>query len=427
MEYLSPIGLARSYYKKGNFIYYAGCVRDSNNAQIGVLIKFNLVGDTLWQKFYRDPQQDVIPHMVTASVDGGFLVTGFFQDWINIVSPGLIIKTDANGNELWRKEINKVVPNVCVGRAIVQDSATKKIIIVGYQYLGSASAFDTYDNVVVLDSLGVKLSQHTLGGDMPGVLYDLIQTSDKKMVAVGAAYVKTPQDNLSYSYVVKFDLNGPLNLPASPLFVNSNFDYLNFRNAFTCIYELPNGDFLIGGDYDTLQNQNIMPNWMTRLVRMDKNGNVIWKKYYTYWHTPGVSNEQSMMSMCPTSDNGIVASLYSFNTPAPAPAIFIKWDSTGCDSSQAYCQMVAAGISRNYLQDEEVKVFPNPTQGLLQISVSATALVVYDITGREIKRVLLDANMQDHKIDLRTLDDGVYTISLLRNKVAVYKGKVVKQ
>jgi hypothetical protein len=46
-----------------------------------VFVKFDLNGDTIWQKFYRDtdPLEDVIPQMVTASADGGFYLTGFFQ------------------------------------------------------------------------------------------------------------------------------------------------------------------------------------------------------------------------------------------------------------------------------------------------------------------------------------------------------------
>ena len=100
--YKNNIFVSRSYYKLGNHIYYVGCVQDTTNKQIGVLVKFDLNGDTLWQRVFRDPdpQEDVIPQMVTASVDGGFLMTGFFQHWGNHTQQGLLIKTDADGHEL---------------------------------------------------------------------------------------------------------------------------------------------------------------------------------------------------------------------------------------------------------------------------------------------------------------------------------------
>ena len=34
--------ISNSYYKHDNYLYYTGCVLDSNNKQIGVLIKFSL-------------------------------------------------------------------------------------------------------------------------------------------------------------------------------------------------------------------------------------------------------------------------------------------------------------------------------------------------------------------------------------------------
>lgn len=103
-EYLDNNFTTRSFYKHSANIYYAGCIRDTNNQQIGVLLKFDLNGDSLWQKIYRDPVEDVIPQIVTASVDGGFFMTGFFQNWNNNSRPCLLIKTDINGNELWRKD-----------------------------------------------------------------------------------------------------------------------------------------------------------------------------------------------------------------------------------------------------------------------------------------------------------------------------------
>src|SRR5205085_579713 len=97
------------------------------------------------------------------------LITGFFQNWIVHTQQGLILKTDANGNELWRKKINKISPNVQDGKSIVQDSASKKIAIVGYQYINGTN---NYDNLLILDSLGTKI---TNGDLLIGGFMDTIQ------------------------------------------------------------------------------------------------------------------------------------------------------------------------------------------------------------------------------------------------------------
>jgi hypothetical protein len=184
-EYLDNIFISKWFYKQGNYLYHAGCVRDSNNLQLGVFIKFNFNGDTIWQKRFYEAGYDVIPQQVVGSIDGGFLITGWFQNLTT--RPVLIIKTDANGNELWRKKLNKAIPNTQDAKGIVQDTTTKKIVTIGYQYIGSSSAWGLYSNIIIADSLGNKLQQlNPIGYE--GELRDIIQTKDKKFVAVG--YVK---------------------------------------------------------------------------------------------------------------------------------------------------------------------------------------------------------------------------------------------
>ena len=82
-------------------------MRDSNNKYIGVLIKFDLNGDTIWQKRFYDPANAVYPQMVSTSVDGGFLITGMYDDPLIVAQQAMLIKTDASGNELWRKQVKK--------------------------------------------------------------------------------------------------------------------------------------------------------------------------------------------------------------------------------------------------------------------------------------------------------------------------------
>jgi len=431
-EYLNNNLISRSYYKKGGNIYYSGCVRDSLNKQIGVLIKFNLNGDTLWQKIYRDtdPLEDVIPQMVTSSVDGGFLITGFFQNNSNTpYSKCLLIKTDANGNELWRKKIAKVTPNTQDGKAIVQDALSKKIVIVGYQYIGNASSWSSYDNVLVLDSLGLKLEQKTFAG-FGGVLVDLIQTQDDKFVAVGQkTYPNTlGGTNLIKSFALKFDIENI----ANPVWVLNGFDDLTLTNFFTCLSELPNGDIMIGGIIDTLQVLNIPNNCLTRLTKLSSNGTLLSNRYYNYNTTPGDFNYQTLRSLEQTADGSWIAAIECINFPSPNPFFFVKFDSTGCDSTLAYCQsQVVSGVYQNTLNDVNVGVFPNPASDRFTVTINNSTsekgmeLHVFDLSGREIKRLTL-ANEKE-VVDISDLCKGVYILRLTQNSKLVYTSKLIKQ
>lgn len=399
------------------------------------MIKFNFNGDTLWQKIYRDPDplEDVIPFMVTAGVDGGFFITGFFQNNSNNpYSKCILIKTDLNGNELWRRKIGKATPNIQDGKAIVQDSATKKIIIVGYQDIGNANSWGGYDNVLILDSLGVMLNQLTYAGTgLGGVLFDLIQTKDKKMVAVGAAiYPQTVGGtNLEKSFIVKFDLNNP----SSPIWRINDFDKLELNNALFCLVELPDDAVLVGGMIDTMQLNNLPTNCLTRLTKIDKNGTVTWNRYYDYKiNDSAQDNNQNIKSLNRCADGSWIAGIECDNFPSPNPFFFVKYDSTGCDSSLEYCRMLNnVGIKENKLSCMNFNIFPNPTIGLLNISIdnaiekTTLLLQITDLTGRNLKEFKI--NTEKQIIDLKDLTEGLYLITVTKNKEVVYQTRLIKQ
>ena len=107
-EYLDDFGSGHgAVIQNANFFYHALAVRDSTNKQYGVLIKINYQGDTLWQKTYKDPVNSMAAQAIAKAADNGFLISGSTDDYVNHISPCFVLKTDTNGNELWRKIINK--------------------------------------------------------------------------------------------------------------------------------------------------------------------------------------------------------------------------------------------------------------------------------------------------------------------------------
>lgn len=426
LQYVYNPFINRSFYKQNNFLYHACSVLDSNGKYNGALLKFNLSGDTLWQKIYRDTAFGIIPQMVTGSVDGGFLITGYFI----VGNPCLLIKTDANGNELWRKKITKVTPSVLDGKAIIQDSASKKIVIVGNQYTGMASSPVLHDNVLILDSLGNKLF-HNYYTNVGGALRDLIQTKDKKFVAVGYQYYPSTLggNNLVKSFAVKFDIDSP----AVPIWKIDGYDKLGLDNAFSCLKELGNGDILISGAIDTVYGtlntpNNIQENILNRFTTVTPNGTVKRSYYYDYkTNLPTESNSQGISSFELCNDGGWVASIGLYNTE-PNPFFFVKYDSTGCDSSAAYCATLnLVGINEMKKGDMNLKFFPNPVKDFLSFETpykEEMELCFTDVSGREVKRLRM---AQNTKIDLRDLENGMYLITISCRKEIINKTKIIKE
>jgi hypothetical protein len=406
--YLNNTFISRTFIKHGNFLYYAGCVTDTTGKYFGALIKFNLSGDTLWQRLYRttDPKEDVIPQFVTPTIDNGFLLTGFFQHWTLNYRKCLVIKTDASGKELWRKKVGKAPPDVQDGKVIIQDSATKKIVITGYQYLTTAGH---YDNLLILDSLGNKLSQHTFCS-YGALIKEMIRTDDKKFLLLGAVYSSVTVGGypLMNSFALKFDLANP----SVPIWRIDNFDRRTFANGFLCGKYLLNGNLLIGGYLDTMEVKGETTDCLFRFTLLDKNGALINNKYYNY--KPSLTNNPSYegsYSLELTSDAGFVISLaYSGNSNNPFA--FVKYDSTGCDSSLAYCASISS--IKNTEDDYSLRVFPSPAIDEMtvlfnqQSQPNGLAVHIINSVGQIVMTETILPGALSHSFTIRELPEGLY-------------------
>ncbi|MEI6020671.1 MAG: T9SS type A sorting domain-containing protein [Bacteroidota bacterium] len=426
--YLNNLYASKWFYKKGNDFFYTGCVYDSLvNKYIGILLKFNANGDTLWQKKYRttDTLEDVIPQSVTASTDGGFLITGFFQHSGNHSSKLMLIKTDANGNELWRKRIQKNNPNVQDGKAILQDSATKKIVMVGYQYINSN--LDNYTNFTICDSLGNLIMNWAIN---QGMLTDIIQTKEKKFIACGRK--EFPQknaagDNYNKSLAFKFDINSPYSL----IWNIDGFDTLNLYNGFGTLFESEDGSLYFAGGIG-VQN-NYINNSICRISKFDKNANFLWNSYYNYKiNGLNYDNNQGMRCLTKTSDGGMIAAIPSINNDMPNPFFFVKYDANGCDTSLAYCTTL--------LSDEKIKsqntgmsIFPNPVNDILNIKLSISSfskpcsLKIIDMLGKTLMKVELDnVNRNAYLLNLNHFEKGIYFLQVWQYDKLVVTEKIIK-
>ena len=81
----------------------------------------------------------------------------------------------------------------------------------------------------------------------------------------------------------------------------------------------------------------------------------------------------------------------------------------GCDSTVTLqlTLLGSEGIDDLQTSGSELRIYPNPTTGLMQLSQPADEVRIYDMTGRQIA---LLHNVQ--QLDLGTLPQGVYTLHI---------------
>ena len=411
--------------KKNNFLYSAFFVFDSTNKQPGVFIKFNFNGDTIWQKKYYVNNDEFYITSVCQSVDNGFFITGAVQTNTpsynnHPIVATYLLKTDADGNKLWDKRFYKTnLDETQMGYKIIQDTLTKKIIIVGVQDNNTR-----FSNIIILDSLGNLITQKGSNGTYGSALVDVIKLKDGNFITVGTTshpeflITGTPT---SASTLLKFDIAGNILL-------KKEFDSLVVNNVFYKIVEGRDGDLYTGGQFSTLQQYNMGLNDVSRVAKIDKNGNLVWKKYFDNYTNN--SNQDGLSAMIQSSDGNIVFTNYlnGGNVPRPLNYSFYKTDTTSCDANAIGCYTYV-GLKQNELSKQKIKIYPNPATNFCILNFSELSnlktviLEVKNTLGRIIFKTT--TNESDYNLNTTTFNTGLYFISVTQNNQLIAEEKLI--
>lgn len=401
-------------WKYQNSIYYVGTFYQNGGEQNGSLIKFDFNGDTIWQKTYREVGRTTALVNVFPSVGGGFLVCGF-SDSTNSM-PAILLKTDSEGNLLWKKKYPKTIgKNVIYGTQVRQDSASKKIVISGHCYGFSP---DTIRPIVIItDSMGNQLEQRVIG-TRRGFLADIVQLSDGNFLAVGGMVTDSLDianaRELTYSMHVKF------NLDSTNVEFIKIFDLLSPSNYFSTVNRLPGGlGYLTTGSLDTLMQYYPPYNYneMIRIASFDNDGNLLYRRLHSYPQFADskksyFDNKMLNTSTALTSDGGIVTSVEVNNYTLPSPMLNIKFDSNGCDSTLIYCMNPAYNSEISDIQI--VQIFPMPANEDLYVKsnnvIWATA-EIYSTDGAK-HLTFTDIFERELKINVSSFVSGFYILKL---------------
>ncbi len=89
---------------------------------------------------------------------------------------------------------------------------------------------------------------------------------------------------------------------------------------------------------------------------------------------------------------------------------------------------IPTGIQSNIVADAYVKIYPNPTNGWLQIEMPnrtslISTIIIYDMLGRQTKQITVAKS--EIEIDLTEMKDGIYFVQIENNGIVCRK-KVVK-
>ena len=163
------------------------------------LIKTDAYGNKVWETTFGGSNYDEA-RAVQQTNDGGYILAGMTESFGAGGDDVWLIKTDANGNEVWDKTFGGIFDQWA--RAM-QQTSDGGYILAGYTDIG-ADYWDAW--LIKTDADGNKVWEKTFGGSDKDMAYAVQQTSD-------GGYILAAGSN-GDAWLIKTDAKG--NAPATP-------------------------------------------------------------------------------------------------------------------------------------------------------------------------------------------------------------------
>ncbi|MCK9401390.1 MAG: T9SS type A sorting domain-containing protein [Bacteroidales bacterium] len=387
-----------------------------NDSIYGLFYKFDNYGDTILTKaFTSDSDTIFVGRACTTTSDGGFALLGNISG--NEANKDIIlIKTDSNGNELWRNQYGSdssdwaksLIQTSDNGYAI---SSWRRIPYIGYEETADPIVYKT-------DSLGNLEWSVNLGGPFKDDKAMLCNSHDSCIIVL-TAYADsmfTPEFASTRINLIKIDLEGNIvwNKKYGPSTANyiSNIQLLDNGDVMACGY-VYNHAYLNAG-------------W---LFRFNSDGDSLWYREYFYYPDDPVYGLNYLYDVSQTLDNGFVATgqAYTLDPPNNVQKMWVlKVDSVGCEIENCW-----VGIEEDKEtggQGEEEKkgglyLWPNPAKTIVNCQLSNVdfqfgfssgihdqSLIVYDIFGRKLLEVKVPNRQDKVEINVEAYAPGIYMV-----------------
>ncbi len=220
------------------------------------LIKTDAQGNELWNKTFggADMDQGI---SVQQTSDGGYIIIGDTWSLSNVGPDIWLIKTDAQGNKIWDKAFGGL-NNGSFGRS-VQQTNDGGYIIVGYNMSGETDNLEDLW-LIKTDAQGNELWDKTFGGAGFGMGFSVQQTSEGGYIITGSTGSINRQRDL---WLIKTDAQG------NELW-NKTFEGADFDQGAS-VQQTSDGGYIITGGTSSFGAGN-RDLW---LIKTDTNGNTI--------------------------------------------------------------------------------------------------------------------------------------------------------
>lgn len=420
-----------------------GATMDDVNGDFDIFVtKTDLNGDVLWTNIYSDVSAgDDYATYINATTDGNFIITGTTTDVDTDEDDVFILKISSTGTEIWGETYDGGNAENDGANYIVETSANT-YLVAGYSFDG------TYSDMWILEvnEDGTFEWENFYGLNGNDEAYSVMELDDG-IAIVGQSYDDTNGD--LDGVLIKTDTNGD---EAWTVYTTGTADEI--YNDFILDDA---GDFLIVGAQENEANgdDDIL------IVNISADGNTL---YYAKTYDYNLGDDEAVKVYYDGTDYFLVGSV-DFTGSEDYDAYIASIDYTNGDITGeehfgdiydeefldfdftddggficiGYQEVDNAGNMDIYLvktdenevtttneltRNENVKIYPNPVNDILNIETNFNASANYtikNIAGQEIQNGVLN-----NSINVNNLEQGVYFIEIT-NENKTYTNKFIKQ
>jgi hypothetical protein len=396
----------------------SGNIRDSIRS-VGLLIKFDENGDSLWSRIYGDTVSiDYTSTIFTVCEqlpDKGYLITGTI--WVSGDDQDiLLIRTDSLGNIEWSHSYGQL-HWLDGGYSIAQLPEGNFLIGLDKEKVGNNTLMDP--GLLKIDSLGNQIWIKYYGGIYDDGYSQVILSQDGNYL-VGSTYaVSQPHPDYPDHKVWIFKTD-----TAGNILWERKYSDTTFLGWCSTIEELGNGDIIVsgtGGFADGFGDYG----W---ILKTKQNGDSLWMRRYSYYPT----FENYLNDLRITSDNGIIITGMAWGDPDWEQSIWVqKLDSIGCDSSGCDTTVGIIQLNPKLLGSQSITIYPNPASDWIHIVSKANNLFwhseqyaeIFNVIGEKVGEFKMLMISGSHDYNVANLPQGLYFMFIKERQRVVYTGK----
>lgn len=397
-----------------------GTYKDTFVTDAALMMKFNDELDTTWTQIYYDTINNP-PYVYYYFFQGlqesnsQYTACGVKKPYGN---PSFVwlIHLNEDGTILWEKSFGSGT-GYYQGHSIVKTNDGGYAIGGFLFYIGNDNSGDPI--VIKTDSLGNQQWMKNLGGGFRDYKAMISLDIDGNIIiGTNYAYSMSGDDPKSKINIIKLNNQGNI-------LWNKKYGNILQYNYLLNVRALEDGNIVaVGQSYDP-SPEAFIKGW---ILKVNSDGDSTW--YRDYKLLLGYYSENTLRDIIQTTDLGYIAcgDLFPVEPDTGSQdAWVIKLDSIGCPYPE--CDTTVGLVEIPYAGTEELVIYPNPAESLLQASgfklQAKGRLMIYDMYGRKVGEVEIPQGWDQVRIDVAGFRNGIYVAVLYSDNQIVGRKKFV--